>query len=132
MMAGFSSSRFAFFKFARVNRKLPRSTLSGVTCLPYTPCEARLKPSTPQPPSGSTKKSPSPVPESPHFRVRNRQRIGIAEQPESDPGSGQSASQGNRKLSSETSVPSCSAALDASLADTTSANGFLQLCLVPC
>jgi hypothetical protein len=33
-MAGFSSSRFAFFKFAHVNRKLPRSTHSGVTCHP--------------------------------------------------------------------------------------------------
>ena len=35
-MAGFSSSRFAFFKFARVNRKLPHSTRSGVTCHPST------------------------------------------------------------------------------------------------
>jgi hypothetical protein len=47
-MAGFSSSRFAFFKFARVNRKLLCSTLSGVECLPYTPCAARLKTLTPE------------------------------------------------------------------------------------
>ena len=33
----FPLSRFAFFKFARVNRKLPRSTHSGVTCLTPPP-----------------------------------------------------------------------------------------------
>ena len=45
----------AFNKFAHGSPKLPCSTLSGVECLPYTPCAARLKTSTPQPPSGSSK-----------------------------------------------------------------------------
>jgi hypothetical protein len=47
-MAGFSSSRFAFFKFARVNRKLPRSTHSGVECHTYSRRRRRRK--KPQPP----------------------------------------------------------------------------------
>jgi hypothetical protein len=45
-------------RLVELAREKPCSTLSGVECLPYTPCAARLKTSTPPPHSGSTKLPP--------------------------------------------------------------------------
>jgi len=61
----FALSRFAFFRFAHANRKLPRSTRSGVTCPYYTPCAARLKTLTPKTTLRDSKNLTPTVPDSP-------------------------------------------------------------------
>jgi hypothetical protein len=84
LSAGFSSSCSAFNRFAHGNRKLPCSTLSGVECLPYTPCEARLKSLNPSTALWEQQTERTTVPESPRFPAanqrRNRDQIGQLKQ----------------------------------------------------